>query len=103
MRKLTLLVLLLAPALRADEPKQHLDEAAAAMKRGELDEALKHADAAVQAAPKSPAAYDLRGTINFKLARIKESLADFDRQIELDPKTAPAHWRRGLTLYYADK
>ena len=39
----------------------------------------------------------------FKLARIKESLADFDHAIALEPKVAPYLWQRGIALYYAGR
>jgi len=37
------------------------------------------------------------------MAHIRQSLADFDRAIELDPAQAPHHWQRGITLYYAGR
>ena len=45
--------------------------------------------------------YSRRGSEYFKLG--KESIADFDRQIALDPKCAEDHWRRGISLYYAER
>lgn len=36
-------------------------------------------------------------------ARPAESVAAFDRLIELDPRVAPQLWQRGLSLYYAEK
>lgn len=44
-----------------------------------------------------------RGEEHFRSARIDESLADFDREIELQPDRAPGHWQRGIALYYAGK
>lgn len=101
MYRLALLVPLLTATLApADEL---LDQARIAFQQRNLDEALKLLNQAIQANPRSAAAYDLRGTVHFKLAMIPESLADFDKQIELNPAAAGAHWRRGLTLYYANK
>jgi lipoprotein NlpI len=31
----------------------------------------------------------------------KQSLADFDEQIRLAPDSAPGHWQRGISCYYA--
>ena len=45
--------------------------------------------------------YHERGVGYFKLARIKESLADFDRFIQILPAQEPQYWQRGITLYYA--
>lgn len=36
-------------------------------------------------------------------AKIKESVAAFDKLIELQPAVKPQLWQRGLSLYYADK
>jgi lipoprotein NlpI len=47
--------------------------------------------------------YQLRGLTQFKLANIKESIADFDKYIELAPSRAPHHWQRGISLYYAGR
>ena len=48
-------------------------------------------------------AYINHGMEQFKLARIKESLADFDHAIALEPKVAPYLWQRGIALYYAGR
>lgn len=42
-----------------------------------------------------------RGEEHFREARIAESIADFDRQIQLQPDRAAAHWQRGIVYYYA--
>ncbi len=42
-----------------------------------------------------------RGEARFRQARIKESIADFDRQIALQPDRAAEHWQRGIAYYYA--
>lgn len=46
-------------------------------------------------------AFDRRGSEHFKAGRIKESVADFDMAVKLDPKREPWHWRRGISYYYA--
>lgn len=51
----------------------------------------------------SPDAYNRRGEEHFKRGRIRESLADFDRAIALQPRLAPYHWQRGISLYYAGR
>lgn len=74
-----------------------------AEKKGEYQQAKNYLDQAIKLEPKRSELYSLRGGIHFKLGGIKESLEDFDRQITLSPREAAAHWRRGLTLYYANQ
>jgi len=68
-----------------------------------LEDSVAALTRTIELVPQFGPAYDSRGAAQFKLARIKESLADFDMFIKLDPSKAAAHWRRGLTLYYAAK
>jgi lipoprotein NlpI len=44
-----------------------------------------------------------RGEEHFRQARIAEAIADFDREIALDPDVAPEHWQRGIAYYYAEE
>jgi lipoprotein NlpI len=37
------------------------------------------------------------------MGKFKEAIADFDKFLELRPKVAPDHWRRGIALYYAGR
>jgi lipoprotein NlpI len=43
----------------------------------------------------------LRGEGHFRNGRITESIADFDRELELQPDRAAEHWQRGISYYYA--
>ena len=43
----------------------------------------------------------IRGEEHFRQARIAESIADFDRQLQLQPDRAAEHWQRGIAYYYA--
>jgi lipoprotein NlpI len=43
----------------------------------------------------------LRGEEHFRQARIVESIADFDRQSELQPDQSAELWQRGIAYYYA--
>lgn len=47
--------------------------------------------------------YNDRGSEAFKQGKIEESIKDFDKAIELEPRLAPHHWQRGISLYYAGK
>lgn len=51
--------------------------------------------------PKSANAVQARGEAYFKLGKIAESIADFDKFLELVPAQKPHHWQRGISLYYA--
>ncbi len=43
----------------------------------------------------------LRGEEHFRKARIAESIADFERQVDLLPDRAAEHWQLGIAYYYA--
>ncbi len=47
--------------------------------------------------------YNRRGMSLFKLGKIKESIADFDAYLRLDPKMEAGHWQRGIAYYYAGR
>jgi lipoprotein NlpI len=53
--------------------------------------------------PKLAEAYNHRGSERFKLGQIRESIADFDRYLELKPQETPGHWKRGISYYYAGR
>ena len=47
--------------------------------------------------------YQERGEAHFKLAKIKESISDFDAYLKVYPERDPHHWMRGISYYYADE
>jgi hypothetical protein len=47
--------------------------------------------------PKNPHAYIRRGMVNFQLAKIDESIQDFDTAEQLDARIKPYLWQRGLS------
>jgi lipoprotein NlpI len=53
--------------------------------------------------PNATEAWQRRGGEHFKQGHIKESIADFDKFIELVPPQAAHHWQRGIALYYAGR
>lgn len=53
--------------------------------------------------PFDPRMYIYRGMIYFKLARLQESLYDFNKAEELNPQLTPYLWQRGITYYYLKK
>ena len=51
--------------------------------------------------PDDAAALHRRGEAQFRLGHFRESVADFDREVALDPSREAYHWQRGISLYYA--
>ena len=47
--------------------------------------------------------YNKFGEDAFRAGKIEESVKQFDRAIELEPRLAPHHWQRGISLYYAGR
>ena len=45
--------------------------------------------------------YSKRGDARFFQGKFVEAVADYDQMVSLDPKLGPAHWRRGIALFYA--
>jgi lipoprotein NlpI len=76
--------------------------------RGQVYEASQdHANAVIafkevtRLDPKSWQAFQHLGTEQFRLGQFKESIASFDKVIELRPAQEPYHWQRGISYYYA--
>jgi lipoprotein NlpI len=44
--------------------------------------------------------HDRRGSAHFCAGGVRESVSDFDRAIQLDPRREPGHWKRGIAYYY---
>ena len=65
--------------------------------------AISDYDQALRIDPNIAAAWQHRGGEHFKLAHIKESIADFDRFLALVPEQVPYHWQRGIAYYYAGR
>lgn len=71
-----------------------------AMDQGRHDEALRILNGIIAQAPSQASLYIIRGMNLFRMGKVAESLADFDRSIELSPETKPECWQRGISLYY---
>lgn len=80
-----------------------LTEADQLFKKAKYDEALKVLDKAISDDKNFVQAIDLRGSVQYMRGKFKESVADFDKVIELAPKAYDGHWRRGIALYYVDR
>jgi lipoprotein NlpI len=104
-------VLPIIPTWGDETDANPLIEAAKAYRERDWNGVLEHLEPLLKE-PASNQASDLareyaagalhrRGEDHFRAARIKESVADFDREIELLPANDPAHWQRGISYYYA--
>jgi lipoprotein NlpI len=88
----------------ADEPK----ELKWLLARGRLENTMNQPEKAIADFTRAlnidtnnARVYHERGTAYFKLGRIKESIADWDRFVQILPDQEPQHWQRGIALYYA--
>lgn len=98
-----LLVGVLASLLSAQEetPQQLVGRAAEQADAGNSKQAVELATKAIEADPTLAAAYYLRGRERFRLGRVKESVADFDKYVALRPELKSRQWERGIAYYYA--
>ena len=53
--------------------------------------------------PNNANLYHQRGVVRFFQLKVTDSLADFDKFIEMRPNREPFHWQRGLVHYYTGK
>jgi tetratricopeptide (TPR) repeat protein len=68
-----------------------------------LKEQLIKLNELIRTNPHRARAYIQRGMIQFKLAQINNSIADFDRAEQLDSSLTPYLWQRGISYYYAQR
>ncbi|BAY26421.1 hypothetical protein NIES2100_62370 [Calothrix sp. NIES-2100] len=68
-----------------------------------LENQLQRWDETIRNQPQNPHAYVRRGMVNFQLAKIDESIQDFDTAEKLDAHLKPYLWQRGLSYYYAER
>ena len=83
--------------LSAAEPSAAalLQQASAAYGEGNRSAALALAGKAIQAEPKDPRGYFLRGRIHSSAQEHEKAIADFDEVLKLQPRTAEAYQLRG--------
>jgi lipoprotein NlpI len=91
----------IASADERENARELLAQAQASADRGESEAAVKAATEAIAKDGSLASAYYLRGRERFKLSQFQESVADFDRYVELMPQAASRQWERGISLYYA--
>ena len=102
-----LLALLACNRLAAgdDTEEDLLQKATQASVRGDIDQAINVLTEVITKNPKQSRAYYLRGCAHFRAGKIKESVSDLDKHVELatavDPKAEAPQWERGISYYYA--
>jgi len=108
-----ILLLTVAVTAAATEIEDRLDQAEAAYRAGKFDAALMLLEPLIDSKQPMPVAPRVkilvaqvlhsRGEDHFRHGRIAECVADFDRQVELQPGSAAEHWQRGIAYYYAEE
>ena len=92
-------------AVADDAEEKLLQKAAQASARGDTEQAIGLLTEVITKNPKDSLAYYLRGREDFRAGKIKESVSDFDKHVELesakDPKAEARQWERGISYYYA--
>lgn len=83
-----------------DAVSELLQKTAAAESQGDSAQAAELATRVIKQDPSSVYAYYLRGRAHFRLGQIPESIADFDKCLELAPEHRSQLWERGISLYY---
>ncbi len=96
-------ILLAVPQATAQQPgyEELLQQATQAGQRGDHRQAIERLTAAIKSKPDEPLPLYLRGREHFRAGQIAESVADFDRYVELQPSAENQQWERGIAYYYA--
>jgi len=83
-----------------DNLYQQIDRALAAEKK---DEAVELLGKAIAKEPSNVSLLQIRGETLFRMGKVKESVPDFDKVVELRPESKAANWQRGIALYYVGR
>jgi lipoprotein NlpI len=90
-----------ASSCTAQEADGLLQQATQAAQRGDHVRAVGLLSEAIAANPKLAIAWYLRGREHFRMGKIAESIADFDKYVEQEPQANNRLWERGISYYYA--
>ncbi len=88
-------------AVAQEPPEEQLRQATQAAQRGESERAINLLSDLLAKDPKLADAWYLRGREHFRAGKVKESVADLDKLVELKPDLASRQWERGISYYYA--
>ena len=84
-----------------EDAKSFVEQAIKSANGGDSKQAVKLLHRAIEADPKLAIAYYWRGSEQFRLGNVQESVADFDRFVQLNPAAESQQWKRGISYYYA--
>jgi lipoprotein NlpI len=87
--------------LNPANPLPHYVKGGMLEQQRQFQPALENLSRAITLSSNFTMAYQLRGMVNFKLARIDAAIADFSFFLLRNPGQIPHHWQRGIALYYA--
>ena len=76
-------------------------QALAALNAGRYDAAIERLTQVAKTWPDYVSCHLMLGDAYFMAAKMKQSVASYDRALELSPQLKPRCWQRGLALYYA--
>lgn len=79
---------------------KRLDDALA---DGKQDEAVKLLSEALEKDPENTSLLQVRAETLFRMGKVKESVPDFDKVVELKPAFKAENWQRGIALYYVGR
>src|SRR5262245_25781922 len=88
-------------AARGQDYDDLIQQATQASQRGERERAIARLTEAITQSPTIPIAWYERGREHFKAGKIAESVADFDKYVQLLPQAENKQWERGISYYYA--
>jgi lipoprotein NlpI len=86
---------------RGQDVEDLIQQATQASQRGERDRAIARLTDAIALSPTTPIVWYERGREHFKAGKIAESVADFDKYVQLLPQAENKQWERGISYYYA--
>src|SRR2546423_11197520 len=90
-------LLLLTTCCAGGDPSQTADDST----RRRLDAAVADSTRAIERDPRNVAAYQRRGQDYYRLGKVKEAVAHFDKGIQLEPGPGAFPSDRGISLYLA--
>lgn len=67
------------------------------------EEALKLLDEALKKDAKNTSLLQIRAETLFRMGKVKESVPDFDKVVEIQPAFKAENWQRGIALYYVGR
>lgn len=88
-----------AVALRPDAMLAHLKRGITYQSRGELQNAVRDLQRAVELDPSAPRPFELLGDVNAALTRYDRAATSYERSLALDDRSASVLYKLGLSLY----